>query len=101
MSSQNQGTEDLPIPLGPALFAVSKIGGSDTHETPDTKPQTESLAEPLTKPRGPFVSALPSELEIGTDSSDVSLPLDIDGSKSHTLKQSNRDDDSALGVSIT
>ncbi|KAE8442529.1 hypothetical protein EG329_003244 [Mollisiaceae sp. DMI_Dod_QoI] len=73
MTSQQQSAVD------PATLADAELSGvsSQTHTEPPN-------AEPQAGPQDPFLSAFPTELEIGTDSSD----------------QSSRDDDSALGLSI-
>jgi hypothetical protein len=63
---------------------LDKIGADATQEPQDTESHIDPLADPQIEPEEPLFSAFPSELEIGTDSSNVSLPLGIEGELSLT-----------------
>ncbi len=63
MTSQHQSAVDPATLADAELSSVS----SQTHTEPPN-------AEPQAGPQDPFLSAFPTELEIGTDSSDVSYP---------------------------
>ena len=71
LTGQAQGTEDRAAIAAPA----SKMPQSAAEEivTPEA-PATEQH-QVLQESQGPVYAAFPSELEIGTDSSDVSPPF--------------------------
>ncbi len=79
---QSAEAPPTPTPLGPTPVIISNTGLPQPDEIASHGPVATNLqTEPVAEPQGPSLAALPSELEIGTDSSDVSFSFNINGNQ--------------------